>query len=744
MRKILFFVISVIVFVSQTIHAQRYYATMHILAPAEQVQIKKNVSPTYFIEINGIYAGTLQAHEFVEIKLLPGSYTIMVYANITPKGTILPKSLESAKINGIAMQYDSVSVQAGNSYYIDVTQKEHRLADLQTYLMALSKKMIVPGGSIDFPKISLSTDKNTAGKNPGSPTNPSKKTSSRNSKYAPISNSVKKKLPLKADMKFFSFLAFSKNICAPYIKSDIEMNYIDSMTPPIGTIDFHCVSKNVYGNYTNTSYMTFWFYILDKNENVIRKYAYQKEENFQDGIHAKDQLRIAREIMNNFRQDYTRDIALIDSALQVPKPIKTVEVTISAPSIGERNPKLFYFLEIDGEYKGAIPVKGAITCKMQTGCRNIGIYPNIYWFASDLNNGRYATTLQQKKQVNKGWWNDNNAYAVMYITGESNFLTYNYSDKTITYSTQEENNNYYAMNMLGVGERTNDEESKKEISVISDENPRDGALQLENPQLTKISEVDKNIVQSATKSSNTYVLIFANENYEFLGDVHYASNDGRIFKEYCKKTLGVPERQIFYYANATAGKMEDGISKLTYCLNNFSGAKAIVYYCGHGIPDEKTNAAYLIPTDGKGTNSRTCYSLNELFKTLAATKAQSITYFMDACFTGADKEGGMLVAARGVARAPEKEVLSGKTIVFSASSGDETAMTLEEQRHGLFTYYLLKKLQETDGNVTYGELADYINQNVKKDAFLINEKPQTPVVATSPAVVNTWKTMKLK
>ena len=190
--------------------------------------------------------------------------------------------------------------------------------------------------------------------------------------------------------------------------------------------------------------------------------------------------------------------------------------------------------------------------------------------------------------------------------------------------------------------------------------------------------------------------------------------------------------------------MFDGVEKLTYCLNNFPDAKAIVYYCGHGIPDEKTSQAYIVPVDGKGTNMSTCYSLNKLYKTLAATKAQSITYFMDACFTGANKEGSMLVAARGVARAPEKETLSGKTIVFSASSGDETAMTLDEQGHGLFTYYLLKKLQDSKGDVTYGELADYINQNVKKDAFLINEKPQTPVVATSPAVVNTWKTMKLK
>ncbi|MBQ7697507.1 MAG: hypothetical protein IJT35_02875, partial [Paludibacteraceae bacterium] len=40
-----------------------------------------------------------------------------------------------------------------------------------------------------------------------------------------------------------------------------------------------------------------------------------------------------------------------------------------------------------------------------------------------------------------------------------------------------------------------------------------------------------------------------------------------------------------------------------------------------GIPDEKTGDAYLVPVDGKGTNTATCYSLNKLYTTLAATKA---------------------------------------------------------------------------------------------------------------------------
>ena len=263
------------------------------------------------------------------------------------------------------------------------------------------------------------------------------------------------------------------------------------------------------------------------------------------------------------------------------------------------------------------------------------------------------------------------------------------------------------------------------------------------PIVTK-SDVDQNIPQTNKKSEDTYALIIANEEYQFVDNVNFAAHDGEVFKEYCIKTLGIPERQIRYCANASYGVISGGVDWLKYALNNFEGSKAIVYYCGHGIPDEKTGDAYIIPVDGKGTNTTTCYSLNTLYTTLANTKASNITYFMDACFTGANKEGSMLVAARGVAREAKKEVLEGKSVVFSASSGDETAMTYPEKGHGLFTYFLLKKLQETQGNVSYSDLANYINKNVKKEAFLINEKPQTPVVATSTAASSIWKNMTLK
>lgn len=257
------------------------------------------------------------------------------------------------------------------------------------------------------------------------------------------------------------------------------------------------------------------------------------------------------------------------------------------------------------------------------------------------------------------------------------------------------------------------------------------------------SDVDINIPVTGVKSEDTFVLIIANENYSFVSNVPFAHNDGEIFKEYCIKTLGVPERQVWLYRDATAGIISGAVDKMVQAMSIFDNAKAIVYYCGHGIPDEKTSDAFIIPTDGKGTNTVTCYSLNTLYKTMAESNARSVTYFMDACFTGANKDGSMLVQARGVAIKPKAAVIRGNSVVFSAASADETAMAFEEKSHGMFTYFLLKKIQETKGKVNYGELSEYISKNVKKEAFLTNEKPQTPITATSTNISDTWKSMTL-
>ena len=260
-----------------------------------------------------------------------------------------------------------------------------------------------------------------------------------------------------------------------------------------------------------------------------------------------------------------------------------------------------------------------------------------------------------------------------------------------------------------------------------------------------LADVDTNIPLGIGKNESTFVVIIANENYQDVAKVPYTINDGEIFAEYCKRTLGIPETNISLVKDATANNMKREVRWLTQILQQYNGeAKAIVYYAGHGIPDESTKDAYLLPVDGYGDDPSTGYSLNELYKTLNEVPSKSTLVFLDACFSGANRDGSMLASARGVAIKAKPTAPIGNMVVFSAAQGDETAYPYKDKGHGLFTYYFLKKLQETKGDVTLGELSEYITDQVGKQSIVINRKSQTPNVSVSSSLQNVWKKMKIQ
>jgi hypothetical protein len=257
--------------------------------------------------------------------------------------------------------------------------------------------------------------------------------------------------------------------------------------------------------------------------------------------------------------------------------------------------------------------------------------------------------------------------------------------------------------------------------------------------------VDMNIAVTNASNSNTYAVIIANENYKREEKVPFAETDGKIFKEYCNKTLGILESNIKLVTDATYNDIRYVTNWLKQVITANNGqAKVIFYYAGHGIPDEATKTAYLLPVDGYGTDVSTGYSLKELYDMLSGLPSQSAMVFLDACFSGTKREGDMLASARGVAIKVKPNEPKGKLVVFSAAQGDETAYPYKEQRHGMFTYYLLKKLQETKGEATLGEISDYVTSEVRKQSIVINGKMQTPTLTSSSAIGESWRNWKLK
>lgn len=249
---------------------------------------------------------------------------------------------------------------------------------------------------------------------------------------------------------------------------------------------------------------------------------------------------------------------------------------------------------------------------------------------------------------------------------------------------------------------------------------------------------------TGVKNEDTVVLIITNEDYEMAANVENATNDGLAFKEYCLKTFGVPASNIRYGSNLSFGKMNKALTD-AIDLAQILGEQTnlIIYYAGHGIPDNKTKDAFLMPVDSDGSDCRFCLSLSELYKTLNDAKVNRVIMFLDACFSGAQRGGDMIMAARGVRLKPKETMPAGKTIVFSATSDEEAAYSYKDQGHGLFTYFLLLKLQESKGKVKLGELAEYLREKVAIESRRINNIAQTPRVAIAPALQETWSSLSL-
>ena len=77
-------------------------------------------------------------------------------------------------------------------------------------------------------------------------------------------------------------------------------------------------------------------------------------------------------------------------------------------------------------------------------------------------------------------------------------------------------------------------------------------------------DVDNKIPVTEIENKNTFAFIIGNEDYSLGGsaNVDFAANDAKVFKQYCKKTLGIPEGNVKCYTNQTLGLMRRAIRLL--------------------------------------------------------------------------------------------------------------------------------------------------------------------------------------
>ena len=261
-------------------------------------------------------------------------------------------------------------------------------------------------------------------------------------------------------------------------------------------------------------------------------------------------------------------------------------------------------------------------------------------------------------------------------------------------------------------------------------------------------DVDVNIPPGEIINDKTFALIIANEDYKNESKVPFAGNDGRIFKEYCIKTLGIPESNIRYKLNATFGETGESLKWLTNIIKNYKGeASCIFYYAGHGFPDAQTKKAYLLLTDGSAGTIESAYCLDTLYSKLTRYPAKKAIAIIDACFSGSKRESGGMLAENKGARItrinPNMASPPGSIVILTAATGEQAAYPYKDKKHGMFTYFLLKKLQSDKGNTIISDLLDYVKTNVAQKSS-IDFSEQTPMLIQGLSAPKNWESWKLK
>jgi len=248
-------------------------------------------------------------------------------------------------------------------------------------------------------------------------------------------------------------------------------------------------------------------------------------------------------------------------------------------------------------------------------------------------------------------------------------------------------------------------------------------------------DIEQNIPISNKSSKNALAIIFGIENYRNVSNVNFAFRDATIMKEYFSNTIGIPKEQIYFRANdeVTLGEFRKIFSKNGWLDKRVIENKTDIYfyYAGHGAPAIKEEKAFLIPFDGDPNYPvQTGYSLEAVFENLSKLNANSVTVFLDACFTGANRENEMLLAGARPVSIQLKNNYVNNVTVFSATSNNEISSSYPKNKHGLFSYFLMKGMQgkadtNKDNKLTINELFDYTKKNVSRIAGTL-DREQTP------------------
>lgn len=231
------------------------------------------------------------------------------------------------------------------------------------------------------------------------------------------------------------------------------------------------------------------------------------------------------------------------------------------------------------------------------------------------------------------------------------------------------------------------------------------------------------------KRPDDWALVVGIESYQNdLPKATFAERDADTVRKYFL-ALGVPEENIIELKGSRATQSTLKSYLEDYLPRNVGPrSRVFFYYSGHGAPDPESGTAYLVPWEADPQFIKDQgFPVSRLYEDLAKLKARQVLVAMDSCFSGA---GGRSVLAHDarplVTIRSGTSALGPNTTLLAAARGDEITGGLDDQGHGLFTYFFLKGLRS--GAVDTLSLYGYLKPKVEAASHRQN-RDQEPVLA---------------
>ena len=345
-----------------------------------------------------------------------------------------------------------------------------------------------------------------------------------------------------------------------------------------------------------------------------------------------------------------------------------------------------------------------------------------------------SITVQSAKATVKGRVSDNSK--VVELTVEGAAVDLGSDDGSFSFKRYVPGGGTTTIHIVAIDEWGN--ESEKDVTLVR-EAVQTAALSFDPLDPTAFS---------AKENSNAVALIIGIANYANAPKATFADSDAHVFGDYAHRVLGVPQSNIKVLTEDKATLVDMTIAILGWLRGRIYEGKTDVYvfYAGHGLASPDGQDLYLLPSNGAPSYlEETSLLRNELFEVIGKAKPKSATIFLDTCYSGLGRGEEVLLAdARGgVMITPKQQQVPEGFTILTAAGGKQISSGLDEAKHGLFSYYLMKGMEgdadaNKDNKITAGELHAYLGRNVKQQAIRLGREQTPELSGDADRVLVAW------